>query len=77
MEKPLPKQNPLEEMMHVSPLASSGPVLVEVVEFCTLQEYDSEDSLHLCEGERSSSSSIEFKRLPDDPYNVALDLDRE
>jgi hypothetical protein len=64
MMKPLPKQNPLEEMMHVSPLTSSEPILVEVVEFSTPQEYDSEDPLHLCEGEQSSSPSIEFEPLP-------------
>ena len=63
--------------MHVSPFASSEPVLIEVVEFSTPQEYDSGDPLHLCEGERSSSLSIEFKPLPTSPYYVALDLDWE
>jgi hypothetical protein len=35
MAKPPPKQNPLEEMMHVPPFASSEPVLIEVVDFFT------------------------------------------
>jgi hypothetical protein len=63
--------------MHVSLFASSDPILVEVVDFCTPQEYDSGDPLHLCEGERSSSPSNEFEPLPTSPYHVALDLDRE
>jgi hypothetical protein len=49
--KPLPKQDPLKKMMHVSLLASSDPVLVEGVEFPTPHENDLEDSLHLYEGE--------------------------
>jgi hypothetical protein len=81
MAEPLPKQNPLKEMMHVFPLASSESVLIEVVEFSTPEEYNSKDPLHLCEGERSSSSSssssIEFEPLPAGQYDVALDLDRE
>jgi hypothetical protein len=36
-----------------------------------------EDPLHHCEGERSSSPSIEFQPLPIGPYHVALDHDRE
>jgi hypothetical protein len=51
MGKPLPKKNPLEEMRHVSPFASSEPVVIEVVEFSTPQEYNSEDSLHFSEDE--------------------------
>jgi hypothetical protein len=51
MEKPLLKQNPLKEMMHVPPFTLSKPILVEVVEFSTPQEYDSEDPLDPCEGE--------------------------
>jgi hypothetical protein len=35
MVTPLPKQNPFEEMMHISSLASSVPVLAELVEFST------------------------------------------
>jgi hypothetical protein len=50
--------------MHVSPLASSKPVLVEVVEFSTPQKNNSKHPLHLCEGERSASSSIELEPLP-------------
>jgi hypothetical protein len=77
MAEPLPKQNPLEEMRHVSSFASSKLVVIEVLEFSTPQEYDSEDPLHLCEGEQSSSPSIEFEPLPIGPYHVASDLDRE
>jgi hypothetical protein len=57
MEKRLPKQNLLNEMRCVSLFTSSKPVFIELVEFSTHQEYDSEDPLHLCEGERSSSPS--------------------
>jgi hypothetical protein len=35
MVEPLPKQNSLEEMMHVSPFTSSKPVFIEVVDFPT------------------------------------------
>jgi hypothetical protein len=52
MAKPLPEKNPLKNMRHVSPFASSEPIVIEVVEFSTPQEYDSEDPLHICEGER-------------------------
>jgi hypothetical protein len=69
--------NSLEEMRHVSLFTSSEPIDIEVVEFSTPQEYDLEDPLHLCEGERSSSPSIEFEPLPAGQYDVALDLDRE
>jgi hypothetical protein len=37
MEKPLPKQNLLEEMRYVSPFASSEPVVIEVVGFLLLK----------------------------------------
>jgi hypothetical protein len=77
MAEPLPKQNLLEKMRNVSPFASSEPVVIEVVEFSTPQEYDSKYRPHLCKGERSSSPSIEFEPLPIDPYHVALDFDRE
>jgi hypothetical protein len=77
MAKPLSKQNPLEETMHVSLFKSSKPILVEIVDFSTPQEYDSGHPLHLCEGERSSSPSNEFDTLPTGPYGVALDLDQE
>ena len=42
LAKPLPKQNPLEEMLHTSPFISSEPLLLEVAE--SFEEYDSEDS---------------------------------
>ena len=61
--------------MHISPFISSEPVLLVVLE--SSEEYDSEDSLHFCEDERSSSPSIEIEPLPDDPKSVVLDLDRD
>jgi hypothetical protein len=50
LEKPLPKQNPLEEMTYVSLFTSLEHILIEVVDFSTPQEYDSEDPLHIYEG---------------------------
>jgi hypothetical protein len=44
--KPLPKKNPLERMMHVSPFILFEPVLFEVTESTTSKEYDSEETLH-------------------------------
>ena len=61
LAKPLPEHNPLEEIMHTSPFISSEPVLLGVLE--SSEEYDSEDSLHFCEDERSSSLLIEFEPL--------------
>ena len=49
LAKPLPKQNPLEEMMHTSLFISSEPVLLGVIE--SSEEHDSECSLHSCEDE--------------------------
>ena len=49
LAKPLPEQNPLEEMMHTSPFISSKPVLLGILE--SSEEYDSEGSLHSCEDE--------------------------
>jgi hypothetical protein len=77
MVAPLPKQNPFDETMHVSLFASSEPVLAELVEFSTSQEYDSEDPLHLCEDERSSSPLIDFEPVPTGPYHVVFDLGRD
>jgi hypothetical protein len=77
MVTPLPKQNPFKEMMHVSPLASSKPVLAELVEFSISQEFDSEDQLHLCEAERSSLPLIDFEPFPTGLYHVASDRGRE
>jgi hypothetical protein len=70
MVTPLPKQN-LFEVMHVSTFTSSEPVLPELVEFSTSDEYDSEDPLHLCEDERLPSSLIEFEPLPTGLYHVS------
>jgi hypothetical protein len=75
LAKPLPEQNPLEEMMYTSPFISSEPVLLKVVE--SSEEYDSEGSLHSCEDERSSSSPTEFELLPNGLESVVLDLDRD
>jgi hypothetical protein len=74
MTKHLPKQNPLEEICHVSPFAPSDLVIIEVVEFSTPQEYDSKDPLDLCEVERSSSPSIEFEPLPIGPFMLLSTL---
>ena len=75
LAKPLPEQNPLEEMMHTSLFISSEPVLLGVLE--SFEEYDSEDSLHFCEDERSSSPSAEFEPLPAGLEYVVLDHNRE
>jgi hypothetical protein len=75
--KPLPNQDPLKKMMHVSLFASPELVLIEVVDFSTPKEIDPKDSLHICEGERSPSISTKFEPLPAGPYDVAFDHDRE
>ena len=62
-------------MMHTSPFISSEPILLGVLE--SPEEYDSEDSLHSHEDERSSSSLTEFEPLPDGLEYVVLNLDRE
>jgi hypothetical protein len=77
MAKPLPKQNPCEKMMHVSPFISSEPVLFEVAKFATPEEYDSEEILHHCEDKRSSSPAIKFEPIPVGPEYVVLDHDRD
>jgi hypothetical protein len=48
--KPLPKQDPLEKMVHVSPFTLPESFLIEVVDFSTPNENDSEGSLHFYEG---------------------------
>ena len=63
--------------MHTSPFASFEPVLLEVAQSATFEEYDSEDSLHYCEDERPLSSSTEFEPLPAGPEYVVLNHDRE
>jgi hypothetical protein len=75
--KPLPNQDPFEKMIHLFLFASTEPIFIEVVDFSTPQENDSEDSLHFYEGERSSSLSTEFEPLPAGPYDVAFGHDRE
>jgi hypothetical protein len=64
-------------MMHVSPFISFEPVLFKVTESTISKEYDSEETLHRCEDERSSSPSIEFEPLPASLKYVALDHDRD
>ena len=61
--------------MHSSPFISSELVLFGVLE--SSEEYDSEDSLHFCEEERSSSPLIEFEPLPDGLESIVLDLERD
>ena len=61
--------------MHTSPFISSEPILLGILE--SSEEYDSEDSLHSHEDERSSSSLTEFEPLPDGLESVVLDLDRD
>ena len=51
------------------------PVLLGALE--PFEEYDSEDSLHSHEDERSSSSLTEFEPLLDGLEYVILNLDRE
>jgi hypothetical protein len=75
MAKPLPKKNPLEKMMHVSPSVSFETVLFEVEKSITLEEYGSEETFHLCEDERSSSPSIECELLSAGPKYVVLNHD--
>jgi len=75
LAKSLPEQNPLKDTMHTSPFISSEPVLLGVLE--SSEEYDSEDSLHFCGDERSSSPLIEFEPLPTGLEYVVLDLNRE
>jgi hypothetical protein len=77
MVKPLPKQYPLEKMMHVSPFVSLESALFEVAESATPEQYYSEEILHLCEDKRSSSPSIEFESLPASPEYILLDHDRD
>ena len=61
--------------MHTSPFISSEPVLLGVLE--SSEEYNSEDSLHFCEDEHSSSPLIKFEPLPDGLESFVLDLDRD
>ena len=61
--------------MHTSSFISSEPVLLGVLE--SSEEYNSEDSLHFCEDERSSSSLIKFEPLPTGLEYVVLDLNQE
>ena len=64
-------------MMHGSPFISSEPIVYEMARSFTSKEYDSEELLHFCEDEQSSSTSIEFELLPVGPEYVVLDHDRD
>ena len=61
--------------MHTSLFVSSEPVLLEVAK--SSEVCNSEDTLHFCEDERSSSPSNEFEPLPVGPDYVVLNHDRE
>ncbi|CAN6203944.1 unnamed protein product [Urochloa humidicola] len=74
MARPLPKATLFESVMYVSLFISSEPVLFKVA-FSTLKEYDSEETLHLCEDKRSSSPSTMFESLPASPNYVVFDHD--
>ena len=63
-------------MMHGSLFISTEPILFEMARSATFEEYDSEEILHFCEDERSSSLSAEFEPLPAGPDYVVLDHDR-
>ena len=43
-----PKQDPFEEMMHISLFISSEPILSEITKLSS-KEFGSEDTLHFCE----------------------------
>ena len=77
MVKHFPEQNPLEEMMHGSLFISTEPILFEMARSATFEEYDSEEILHFCEDEWSSSLSAEFEPLPAGPNYVVLYHDRD
>ena len=76
LAKHFSKQDPLEEMMHISPFISSEPILFEITKPIS-KEYGLEDTLYLCEDEQSSSTSIDFELLPVGPEYVVLDHDRD
>ena len=77
MAKHFPKSNPLEEMMHESPFIPSEFILFEVAKSATFEENNSEEILHFCEDELSSSLLTEFEHLPAGLDYVVLDHDRD
>ena len=77
MAKQLPKPSLLKEMVHESPFISSEPVLFEMVGTAISEEYDSNEILHFCEDERSSSPLDEFEPLSFGLEYIVLDLDRD
>jgi len=76
MAKHLPKPNLLMEMVYESPFVSSEPLLFDMVGTAISKEYDSNETLHFCEDERSSSPLSMFEPLPSGPEYIVLDPDR-
>ena len=74
--KPAPKQNLLNDVMHVFPFVSSKLARFEVAEFSAPKVCNLEGTLHFCEDERSSLSTS-FKSLPAGPFYVDFDLDQK
>jgi len=72
MMKNFSEKNPLDGMMHGSPFISSEPIVYEMARSFTSKEYDSEEFLHFCEDERSSSLLTEFEAFPTGPECVVL-----
>ena len=64
-------------MMHGSPFISTEPILFEMARFATSKGYDSEEILHFCRDERSSSLSTEFEHPLSGPDYVVLNHDRD
>ena len=62
-------------MVYESPFISSEPVLFEMVGTAISKEYDSNETLHFCEDERSSSPLSMFEPLPSGPEYIILDHD--
>jgi hypothetical protein len=77
MVKHFPELNPLKEMVHKSPFMSSEPIFLEMAGNAIFEEYDSNEILHFCEDERSSSLLSKFEPLPSGPEKVVLDHDRD
>ena len=76
-EKHFPEQNPFEKMMHGSSFISTKPILFEMARFATSKGYDSEEILHFCDDEQSSTST-ECEHLPasQPPSRLNYDLSR-
>ena len=77
MVKHFPELNPLKGMVHKSLFMSSEPIFLEMAGTAISEEYDSNEILHFCEDERSSSLLSEFEPLPSSPEKVVLDHNRD